>query len=220
MAAPRSETPSTWTVLALFAAAALLAITGFLLLLGSGPTIPDAIPSTSSKPSNLSAAPSAAQPQPTGSAVRPEQETTAADEAPARPSIPVNAAEIARRFVLAWAAHDARPGHDTSFSDASRRAAAYATDELAAQLRGASERSAYLWQQWVSDETRVACSIDRVTTPDGAPAPTETQAYARVLYTCTTHTADRRSTRSPDQLALEMNRTVTGAWQVSAIVNA
>ncbi|ATM24751.1 hypothetical protein SMD44_p10252 (plasmid) [Streptomyces alboflavus] len=149
----------------------------------------------------------------------PAQSPAAAETEPATPDpVPPKAAETARRFVTAWGSHDAR--RDTSFSAAGRRAAVYATDELARQLRDPGQRSARLWQQWVTAQTRVTCAVDHVARPDGAPAPTATRAYARVLFTCTSRATGQRPTRSPDQLALEMHRLPAGTWRVGALINA
>ncbi|MGW1496359.1 hypothetical protein [Streptomyces sp. NPDC002402] len=218
MPAPKSVNTSTGKVVALFAAAALLATIGILLLV----TDPDrpASRAAAPKPQPSATDTSEAQPEPAGSPAPSTGGTAAPNEAPAPASVPPKAAETARQFAIAWASHDASPGHDTSFSDAGRRAAAYATADLAAQLREPGERSTRLWQQWVADKTRVTCAIDRVATPDGAPAPTTTRAFVRVLYTCTTHSAGHQPTSSPDQLALEMHLASAGAWRVGALVNA
>jgi hypothetical protein len=211
-----AENPGTWKVVVIFASAALMAVAGILLLVvDPGHTVPRAAPTTPS-----AAAPSMTQPEPSSASIPVTEDTAASDEEPAPDSIPPKAAETARRFVTAWASHDARPGHDSSFSDAGRRAAAYATAELASQLRDPGDRSMRLWQQWVTDRTRVNCAIDRIATPDGAPSATATRAFVRVLYTCATHAAGRQPTRSHEQLALEMRRIRAGAWRVGALVNA
>ncbi|MFC7992173.1 hypothetical protein ACFUV2_22965 [Streptomyces pilosus] len=217
MPAPQPEKSSPWKIFVLFAAAALLAITGILLLVVDPGRAPSAEPGTATaSPGPLSSAPStSSEPTPTAQDTAAEEQELSAPE-----SVPPKAADTARRFVLAWASHDARPGHDVSFSDAGRRAATYATDELAAQLREPGDRSTRLWQQWLADETRVTCAVDRVATPDGAPAATSERAYVRVLYTCTTRAAGQPATRSHDQLALEMHHEPAGAWRVAAIVNA
>ncbi|MFJ8752296.1 hypothetical protein ACIREO_23615 [Streptomyces sp. NPDC102441] len=213
------KNPSTWKVLALFAAAALLATTGILLLVvDPGRTVAHTdLP----KPSAPAPEPSTPEAEPSSTSTPSAQETTESDEEPSAPqSVPPKAAETARRFVTAWASHDARVGHDSSFSDAGRRAAAYATDGLAAQLRDPGDRSVRLWQQWATDNTRVTCVIDRVATPDGAPAATAVRAYVRVLYTCATHAAGQQPTRSHEQIALELRQAPAGAWRVGALVNA
>ncbi|MFE9137847.1 hypothetical protein [Streptomyces sp. NPDC007355] len=219
MPAPRPEKPSAWKIFVLFAAAALLAITGILLLVvDPGRAAPSAEPGTAAaSPGPFSSTPSTSSAEPTSTpqgTAAPEQESSAPG------SVPPKAADTARRFVLAWASHDARPGHDVSFSDAGVRAAAYATDEFAAQLREPGDRSTRLWQQWTADKARVTCVVDRVATPDGAPSATTTRAYVRLLYTCTTRAAGQPATRSHDQLALEMRHEPAGAWRVAAIVNA
>ncbi|MFC8442610.1 hypothetical protein ACFUJT_31170 [Streptomyces griseoincarnatus] len=217
MPAPQSEKSSPSKIFVLFAAAALLAITGILLLVVDPGRAPSAEPgTTTASPGPLSSTPStSSEPTPTA------QDTAAEEQEPSAPeSVPPKAADTARRFVLTWASHDARPGHDVSFSDAGRRAATYATDELAAQLREPGNRSTRLWQQWLADRTRVTCAVDRVATPDGAPVATSERAYVRLLYTCTTRAAGQPATRSHDQLALEMHHMPAGAWRVAAIVNA
>ncbi|MEU6346572.1 hypothetical protein ABZ883_37135 [Streptomyces sp. NPDC046977] len=218
---PESVTTGTVKVVALFAAATLLAISGILLLVvDRGHPASRAASPTPAASSTDTTQPQPTPPEPTGSAVPSTQGTAAPDEVPAPASVPPKAAQTARQFVIAWASHDASPGHDTSFSDAGRRSAAYATADLAAQLRDPGDRSTRLWQQWVADKTRDTCVIDRVATPDGAPAPTTTRAFVRVLYTCTTYSAGHQPTRSPDQLALEMHLASAGAWRVGALVNA
>ncbi|MDX5563306.1 hypothetical protein PYK79_08530 [Streptomyces sp. ID05-04B] len=219
MPASRPERSGAWKIFVLFAAAALLAITGILLLVvDRGRAAPSAEPDTAAaSPGPTSSAPSTSSAGPTPTS----QDTAAAEREPSAPgAVPPEAANTARRFVLAWASHDARPGHDVSFSDAGRRAAAYATDELAAQLREPGDRSTRLWQQWLADKTRVNCVVDRVAAPDGAPAATSERAYVRLLYTCTTRAAGQPATRSHDQLAVEMHHAPAGAWRVAAIVNA
>ncbi|MFD9052483.1 hypothetical protein [Streptomyces zaomyceticus] len=218
MPAPQTEKPNTWKIFLLFAAAALLAITGILLLVvDPGRAAPSAEPDTATaSPGPFASSPStSSEPTPTA------QDTAAAEQDSSAPgSVPPKAADTARGFVLAWASHDARPGHDVSFSDAGWRAAAYATDEFAAQLREPGDRSTRLWQQWSADKTRVTCVVDRVATPDGAPSATTTRAYVRLLYTCTTRAAGQPATRSHDQLALEMRHEPAGAWRVAAIMSA
>lgn len=219
MPASQPEKSGSWKIFALFAAAALLAITGILLLVvDRGRVAPSAEPDTAAaSPGPASSAPSTSSARPTPTS----QGTAAAEQEPSAPgAVPPEAADTARRFVLAWASHDARPGHDVSFGDAGRRAATYATDEFAAQLRDPGDRSTRLWQQWTADKARVTCVVDRVATPDGAPSATTTRAYVRLLYTCTTRAAGQPATRSHDQLALEMRHEPAGAWRVAAIVNA
>ncbi|MET7604907.1 hypothetical protein ABZS96_20750 [Streptomyces avermitilis] len=217
MPAPKSENTSTGKAFALFAAAALLAISGILLLVvdTGRPASRAALPT----PSASSTDTSEVQPDPASSPTPSPQDTAVPDESPAV-SVPPKAAKTARQFATAWASHDASPGQDTSFSDAGRRAAAYATADLAAQLRDPGDRSTRLWQQWVADKTRVTCAVDRVAAPDGAPVPTTSRAFVRVLYTCTAYSAGQQPTRSPDQLALEMHLAPSGAWRVGALVNA
>lgn len=220
MPAVQSEKSSAGKIFLLFAAAVLLAITGIMLLVGSpsraaSSAEPD--PATAS-PEPLTSTPSTSSAEPT----LPSQDTAAEDQELVTPgSVPPKAGATARRFVLAWASHDARPGHDVAFSDAGRRAATYATAELAAQLRELGDRSTWLWQQWLADKTRVACAVDRVALPDGAPPATATRAYVRLLYSCTTRAAGQPAIRSHDQqLAVEMHHEPAGVWRVAALVNA
>ncbi|QCX82178.1 hypothetical protein C9F11_42990 (plasmid) [Streptomyces sp. YIM 121038] len=212
-----SHSPSNWKVFALFGAAVLLAVTGTLLLvLDPGRTAPRTDPPASSAEQPKPAAPQDVRPP---APTPPAQSPAAAEPEPATPDrVPPKAAETARRFVIVWGSHDAR--RDSSFSAAGRRAAVYATDELARQLSDPGQRSARLWQQWVTDQTRVTCAVDRVAIPDGAPPPTVTRAYVRVLFTCTSRTADQQPTRSHDQLALEMHRLPAGMWRVGALIDA
>ncbi|MBV9022730.1 MAG: hypothetical protein JO362_02715 [Streptomycetaceae bacterium] len=205
---------------AVFAASALLASIGIGLLLyppsaahrsaaHPGPTASPE-PSTPVPPTATSAALAAASASP-GSSAPPTQTPLALPE-------PIAAA--ARAFTVAWAGHDARPGHDSSFNDAARRAAAYAGKQLAAQLTTASPGAARQWDQWTAERARVTAQITTAAVPDGAPAPTPDAAYVRVRYRLTVTPATGRPTTTDQQVALELQPDQAGTWLVTSLPNA
>ncbi|MFD0501384.1 hypothetical protein [Streptomyces rhizosphaericus] len=124
--------------------------------------------------------------------------------------------DAARAFVVAWASHDARPGKDTSYDDASRRAADHAAGDLAKDLRTRTSGSAgaQQWQSWKSDRMQVTASVQRVSLPDGAPAPTQDFGFARVLYTVTQKPTAGAPTKSEQHVALKLRRGSDGTWRV------
>ncbi|MFC5148995.1 hypothetical protein [Streptomyces aureoversilis] len=135
--------------------------------------------------------------------------------------LPQPIAEAAKRFVTAWASHDARPGKDRDYSDAADRAAAEATADFAARLRAKTgSAGAHQWQQWQTNRTRVTTDFTRTTVPDGAPAPTTDTAYVRVLYTRTTAPEHAEPVASPQQVALRLERGTDGRWRAAGMPNA
>ncbi|OEJ22042.1 hypothetical protein AR457_39775 [Streptomyces agglomeratus] len=130
--------------------------------------------------------------------------------------LPAPIQEAARAFTTAWASHDARPGRDTSFDDASRRAAAYADGDLAEELRTHTSGSAggRQWQSWKERQVQVTVTVLRVSLPDGAPAPTEDSGFARVIYKLTEKAADRPVAESEEHVALKLRRGADGNWRV------
>ncbi|MGD1220662.1 hypothetical protein AB9Q10_19785 [Streptomyces krungchingensis] len=129
--------------------------------------------------------------------------------------------EAARAFTTAWASHDARPGRDTSFDDASRRAAAFAAGGLAEDLRTHTSGSAggQQWLGWRDRQVRVTVTVLRVSLPDGAPAPSEESSFARVIYKLTETPAKGSATESEEQLALKLRRSADGSWRVVEMPN-
>ncbi|MEU0111937.1 hypothetical protein ABZ313_42260 [Streptomyces sp. NPDC006251] len=220
MSAPASGRPSTAGTIALFAAAALLAAVGVALLLGQDKTPRPDGTAASPSPSNPPAAAGARQPGEPAGDPPPATATPSVSRAPDSASpgaLPREAADVARKFTIAWASHDAR--RDASFSDAGRRAAAYASGDLAADLREASTRSAHQWQEWKATGTRVTAKVTGVELPDGAPAPSNGLAYARVFYDLVVAPEHGTAQHSTDQLALELRQGSSG-WRVTALPNA
>ncbi|TGA97456.1 hypothetical protein E2651_31430 [Streptomyces sp. MZ04] len=118
--------------------------------------------------------------------------------------------------MIAWASHDARPGKDTSYDDASRRAADHAAGDLAKDLRTRASGSAGArqWLDWKDDRVQVTATVLQVSLPDGAPAPTGDSGFARVLYKVTQKPATGPSTESEEQVALKLRLGGDGNWRV------
>ncbi|MFD0437166.1 Cif family virulence factor [Streptomyces chartreusis] len=212
--------------IALFVAAAVLAAVGVTLLVGlRGAERPGASESTS-----RTAAPSAtatgdgsgsARPNSRPAATAPvaEPSESPATSEPSPLSTPMQ--EAARAFTTAWASHDARPGRDTSFDDASRRAAAYADGGLAEDLRTHISGSAggRQWLSWRDRQVQVTVTVLRVSLPDGAPAPTRDSGFARVIYKVTETPASGPAAESEQHVALKLRRIADGSWRVVGLPN-
>jgi ketosteroid isomerase-like protein len=129
--------------------------------------------------------------------------------------------KTARAFTTAWASHDTRPGRDTSFDDASRRAAAYADGDLAEELRTRTRGSAggRQWMSWKDRQVQVTVTVVQVSLADGAPAPTEESGFARVIYRLTETPADGPATESEQHVALKLHRVADGSWRVVGLPN-
>ncbi|MFI1258946.1 hypothetical protein ACH4U6_34940 [Streptomyces netropsis] len=207
---------------ALFAGALLLASLGIALLVAPRPDsnpAPLPVPASSSSPTHRNTAQGSrpAAPTPAKSA---SQGPTSQPAAVLR-GLPQPIAEAAKRFTVAWASHDARPGKDHDYSDAADRAAAEATADFAARLRGKTgSAGAHRWQQWQTSRARVTANITRITVPDGAPGPTAEVAYARVLYSLTTTPEHGPSTTSPQQVALRLEHGADGRWRAAGMPKA
>ncbi|WP_234378562.1 hypothetical protein [Streptomyces sp. H036] len=201
--------------IALFVAAAVLAAAGVALLLGlGGSERPDAgSTSVSTAPSASAAGNGSGGPHPAGASVG--AEPSESPEAEPRP-VPTPVEEAARAFTTAWASHDARPGGDASFDDASRRAAAFADGALAEDLRTHTSGSAggQQWLSWKDRQVQVTVTVLRVSLPDGAPAPSEDSSFARVIYKLTESPATGAPTESEEQVALKLRRLPDGSWRV------
>ncbi|WP_331727061.1 hypothetical protein [Streptomyces sp. NBC_00280] len=217
MSAPAPGRPRTASTIALFVAAALLAVLGIALLVTPADPSPSdaaiAAPSSTSRPTTTTDE-EPARPQPSATApslasLTPSTTSTGA--------LPREASDVARKFTSAWASHDAR--RDTAFSDAGRRAAAYASGDLATDLRETSTRSAHQWQEWKATGTRVTAKVTGVERPDGAPAPSNHLAYARVFYDLVVAPEHGTAQHSTEQLALELRQDSSG-WRVTALPNA
>ncbi|MEU6352145.1 hypothetical protein ABZ896_22895 [Streptomyces sp. NPDC047072] len=206
---------------ALFAASAVLAAVGVSLLYGTSSGMPSSATGTPAPaPTALSPSPStasAASPAP-----RTPPPTSSAPSAAAAP-LPVTKPmqDAARAFVVAWASHDARPGGDSSYDDASHRAAAYAAGDLATDLRTRRSGSAGVrqWLEWKDSRVRVTASVLRVSLPDGAPALTEDSGYAQVLYAVTQKPAAGPPATSQEHVVLKLRRDGDGTWRVSGLPN-
>ncbi|MFI6689294.1 hypothetical protein [Streptomyces sp. NPDC050485] len=135
--------------------------------------------------------------------------------------LPTPIQSAANAFTTAWASHDARPGRDTSFDDASRRAAAYTDGVLAEDLRTHTSGSAgaQQWLGWKDRQVQVTVAVLRVSLPDGAPAPTEDSGFARVIYKLTETPAKGPATESEQQVALKLRRSADGSWRVVELPN-
>ncbi|WP_424892384.1 hypothetical protein [Streptomyces sp. XH2] len=208
--------------IALFAAAALFAGLGIALLITPEPT-GKPTPRPAPAASTSSAHPSASQAAPPIAPVPAISENQGPVSQPAATpqGLPAPLAEAAKRFVTAWASHDARPGKDHDYSDAADRAAAEATADFAARLRAKTgSAGAHQWQQWQATRTRVTAEITRTTVPDGAPAPTSDLAYVRVFYTLTTAPEHAEPISRPQQVALRLERGTDGRWRAAGMPNA
>ncbi|MFF4534035.1 hypothetical protein ACFY1P_32800 [Streptomyces sp. NPDC001407] len=220
---PTSEaTRARRGTIALYIASAVLAVVGVALLLGGTGgghrSATGAVSGTAGPSSEGGRGPAA--PKTTASAPVAGPSVSSAPAAP-KP-LPAPMQEAARAFTVAWASHDARPGHDSSYDEASRRAAAYAADQLADDLRtrtsGTSGRQQ--WLRWKKGQVQVTASVQRVALPDGAPAPTGDSGFARVHYQVTEQPATGPSVTSEQHVALKLRRGSDGTWRVVGLPNA
>lgn len=211
--------PARRGTLALFTASAVLAVVGVFLLFGtdSGERSATDAPASTAAPSPGSV--DRKSPAPHASSSTPAASAFAEPEAPR--TVPEPAQDTARAFVIAWASHDARPGGDASYEDASRRAADHAAGALAKDLRTRTSGSAAArqWRNWKADRVQVTATVTRVSLPDGAPAPTEDSGFARVLYKVTQKPAAGPSTESQRHVALKLRRGQDGTWRVVGLPN-
>lgn len=215
--AQRSQRRGT---IALFIASAVLAAVGMALLFGlrgEGPsTSPTATPTTSA-PSGEAADHGEASPAPSSPEAEPSRSSVAAEPSP----VPAPMHEAARAFTIAWASHDARQGRDSSYDDASRRAAAFADGELAEDLRTHTSGSAggQQWSNWKERQVQVTVTVLRVSLPDGAPAPTQESGFAQVIYKVTETSAQGAPIESEQHVALKLRRGNDGTWRVTGLPN-
>ncbi|MFF6979483.1 hypothetical protein ACFZAV_17430 [Streptomyces sp. NPDC008343] len=211
--------------IALFAAAAVLAAVGVTLLIGlrgaERPTGSDSTPRTAAPSTtatgNGSGSARPAKTSPASPVAEPSESPAVSEPS----SLPAPVQEAARAFTTAWASHDARPGGDTSFDDASRRASAYAAGDLAEDLRTHTSGSAggQQWLSWRDRQVHVTVAVLRVSVPDGAPAPSEESSFARVIYKLTETPAKGHATESEEQVALKLRRGADGSWRVVELPN-
>lgn len=139
----------------------------------------------------LAGGPTAATATPTPTGPRPTVlPGTSGPASPVPPPVPVfrltqDQSAPAVGYVTTSGSHDARPGGDTSFLDSYRRTRPYVTDKLFAEVTAGSRRGDYEWGQWRAGKATVTVAVQRTGVPDGAPAPTATTAYVRVVFTQT-----------------------------------
>lgn len=210
--------------IALFVAAAVLAVFGVsLLLAGRGAEGPTVSGSAMTTPSS-SAGATDHNPGPASlPAASPAAGQSSPQPAPSKPTlVPAPIQEAARAFAIAWASHDARPGGDASYDDASRRAAARASDALAEDLRSRTTGSAgrTQWEDWKKRQVLVTVTVLRVSLPDGAPAPTKEVGFARVVYKVTEKPAKRPAVDTEQHVALKLRRGIDGTWRVVGLPHA
>ncbi|WP_432139660.1 hypothetical protein [Streptomyces sp. bgisy154] len=211
--------------MALLAASALLACLGITLLThGPSPT-PSSAPAATAAPTRVESSTEPSDSAPSRPAATPSASispspTPASADAPSATPVPEDVATVARRFVLAWTGHDARPGKDGSYDDAARRAGAYVGKDLAEQLTTTSAGSARQWQQWTQAQALVAAEISQLAVPDGAPAPTADTAWVRVWYRLTVTPAAGKPSGTDEQVALKLQRSQAGTWLVTALPDA
>ena len=133
--------------------------------------------------------PATATPTPTGPRPTVLPGTTG-PASPVPPPVPVfrltqDQSAAAVGYVTTSGSHDARPGGDASFLDSYRRTRPYVTDRLFTEVTTDSRRGDYEWAQWRAGKATVTVAVQRTGVPDGAPAPTTTTAYVRVVFTQT-----------------------------------
>jgi hypothetical protein len=123
-------------------------------------------------------------------------------------------------YVTTSGSHDARPGGDASFLDAYRRTRPYVTDGLFAEVTADSRRGDYEWAQWRAGKATVTVAVQRTGVPDGAPAPTATTAYVRVVFTQTVRpTAGAGGpTVTPNAINVLVSKAADGRWRVARLL--
>ncbi|MEU3904162.1 hypothetical protein AB0F20_10120 [Streptomyces goshikiensis] len=186
---------------------AVAALSAALTACGSGASTvasPPELPSPSAS--------TAAGPVP-GNGTIPVPEGTAAPEGA---ELPADIAKAAADFAAAWASHDARPGKDAAYTAAGKRAAAYASPDLGASISTPRPSTNTVWQRWTTEKTTVTATVVKVSVPDGAPAPTDTTALARVVYRLTTAPEKGQPTVETKQVALQLDYS-DGRWRVIAL---
>lgn len=128
--------------------------------------------------------------------------------------LPRDAVETAREFASAYLQHNARDGHDASYSDAGERAARYASADLGAVLSQKRPAQDAPWSALRHEQALVTVKVTDVYVPDGAPAPDSSSALARVSYVQATAPKSGPLRRESGQFAVRLARSATG-WQVT-----
>jgi hypothetical protein len=140
----------------------------------------------------------------------------------ARPAvaIPAAAVRVATGYVQTANAHDARPGRDSGFLDSYLRARPYLTPQLFTLVSTPSQRGDYQWAQWQQAQATVSVQVQRVAVPDGAPLPTASTAYVRVVFrqVVTAHAAGASGGTVTGEVTLVASRSGTGGWLVSQLL--
>ncbi|MFD8416565.1 hypothetical protein ACFV2Q_33290 [Streptomyces sp. NPDC059650] len=206
------------TTIVLFVAAAVLATVGVALLVGHPWAATELSPRTA-EPSAAAVGHGSGGTHPAG--VSPVAEPSGSPGAFDLRPVPAAVEEVARAFATAWTSHDARPGRDASFDEASRRAAAYAAGDLAEDLRTHTSGSAggQQWLSWKDRQVLVTATVVRVSLPEGAPEPSADSCLARVIYKLTETPANGPATESEEHVALKLRRGADGSWRVVGLPN-
>ncbi|ATM24805.1 hypothetical protein SMD44_p20022 (plasmid) [Streptomyces alboflavus] len=123
---------------------------------------------------------------------------------------------VARAFATAYAEHDAADGGDRSYADAGKRAARLAVGELATDLGQKRPGQEAPWAALRAHQTKQTVKVTSVEVPDGAPAPTPSTAFVRVVYVLTSKPKSGASERRSEQLALRLVHTKFG-WRVAEL---
>jgi hypothetical protein len=94
------------------------------------------------------------------------------------------------------------------------------TDGLFKEVTAASRRGDYEWAQWLAGKATVEVTVLRTGVPDGAPAPTATTAYIRVVFTQTARpTAGAgRPTVTTNAINVLVSKAADGRWLVSKLL--
>ncbi|MFJ5850504.1 hypothetical protein [Streptomyces sp. NPDC092903] len=208
--------------IALLITSAALAAVGMALLFGLREEDPSTSPmatATVSASSGDAANRGERTPNPAPSSPEADPSTSAAATEPS--PVPTPMLKAARAFTIAWAGHDARPGRDTSYDDASRRAAAFADGELAEDLRTHTSGSAgrQQWLNWKERQVQATVKVLRVSLPDGAPAPTQDSGFAQVIYNVTETPAQGDPSEAEQHVVLKLHRGGDSTWRVTGLPN-
>ncbi|MGX1483137.1 hypothetical protein RKD45_002213 [Streptomyces griseus] len=188
---------------------AAIGVAGSLALLSTG---------CSNSTNDVSAA-SAASAQPHSvSAGIPDTATphSSATSSSSATGLPKDVERTARAFTTAYAEHDARDGADSSYADASARAARLASGELAGVLAQKRPSQDAAWAALRAEKAHQTAKITSAVVPDGAPAATASSALVRVSYTLTTTPKSGHTRSGSEQLALRLEHTSKG-WRVTAL---
>jgi hypothetical protein len=144
---------------------------------------------------------------------------------PVPPAVPVfrltqDQSAPAVGYAVAAGTHDARPGGDRSFLDSYRRTRPYVTPGLFREVTADSRRGDYEWGQWLAGKATVEVKVLRTGVPDGAPAPTASTVYVRVVFTQTVRpTAGAGGpTVTTNALNLLVSKAADGRWLVSELL--